>query len=115
MKSYTRSYFGRVFIAFSQLGNAISGGNPDITISARIGQKNGSNIYWRVVRKIVDTSFYPIDGDDHCRESYMRDSEEDYTAGPIFGLVVMTIIMCISCIPISIFTWSYFLIRRLYA
>jgi len=45
-----RSYLGRVLIAFDQLGNAVSGGYPDETISSRLGKRKlsrGGVLSWR--------------------------------------------------------------------
>ncbi len=58
-----------VLIALDQLGNALLGGDPDETISSRLGkaQERGSG-YGAWLRKILDW----IDKD-HCAEAIERD------------------------------------------
>lgn len=44
------SYFWRVLIAIDQLGNALTGGDEDETISSRLGKRklaNGGVLFWR--------------------------------------------------------------------
>ncbi len=115
MTDYNSSYFGRLLIALSQLGNAISGGNPSVSISARVGYKDRKNLYWKIINWIIDTTFYPVDGENHCAEAYWADSKEDYhiDKGGIFGIVLMTIIVCILCLFLSVILWGYWLIKYL--
>ena len=105
--THYNNYLGRILQALSQLGNALSGGNPDISISARIGQKNKSTRYWRFATWVVDTVFEPWDGKEHCRKAYNRDKLEDYGEtyigkGPVFGLIVLTGIYVLACVVLSI-------------
>ena len=74
-----RSYRYKVWIAQDQLVNAIFNGNPDITVSSRIGwmaeQGSKTAIY---MAKVVDWLFYVAIGQvNHCRVSIERD--EDHT------------------------------------
>ncbi|GAB5466965.1 MAG: hypothetical protein Kapaf2KO_24010 [Candidatus Kapaibacteriales bacterium] len=53
-------YLKNLLISFDQLGNTIAGGNPDNTISSRLGhflekEKTGSkaSILWILLAKIV--------------------------------------------------------------
>lgn len=39
-KSSIWRYFSNFFVAIDQLGNTVAGGNPDNTISARVGYYN---------------------------------------------------------------------------
>lgn len=54
-----------ILIAIDQLGNAIGGGDPDETISSRIGKikkANGGKIPWtHPVSKIIDAGLEKID------------------------------------------------------
>ena len=63
-----------ILIAIDQLGNAIAGGNPDSTISARVGYFSdktlrektlGRHAYWKGLERIIDFAFFPIDGEKH--------------------------------------------------
>jgi hypothetical protein len=115
MTDYNATYCGRVANGLSQLGNAIAGGNPDISISARIGSMNDQNWFWHICRVIVDFTFYPIDGYGHCLGAYEADKNEDYKIGQgwIPGLVIMTCLMVVICTVVSPFTWLYFGISKM--
>jgi hypothetical protein len=59
-------YFRNVLISIYQLGNTICGGDPDNTISARVGYfalvNNGpKKYYWRTFEKVINFTFWPID------------------------------------------------------
>ena len=70
-----KSWIWAVFVAFDQLGNALCGGHPDVTVSARLwhlDQMRG--VRWmRWVRRAVDAAFAPVDGSLHCFQAYMRE------------------------------------------
>lgn len=59
-------YLFSVLVAVDQLSNALTGGNPDMTISARIGQFSHNSLYWRKLEKLVDWAFLPVEGPNHC-------------------------------------------------
>lgn len=115
------SYLKRVLIAVDQLGNAIAGGNPDATISGRIGYfaKNSHKsvrLYWLLMQFIVDATFYPLDGYNHCFDSYLNDKNEEYRPAKLviafFGLSLITVVSClILIIPFYIF-WAIGVIKR---
>ena len=59
--------------------------------------------YWRLLRAIIDFTFLPIDGPDHCANAYKADHEAHHengsdTARAILGLVV--ILFCALLVPI---------------
>lgn len=60
------SWIGGVLIAIDQLGNAVAGGNPDATISARTGyfanEVEGTfQLYWQTMELIINFTFYPVE------------------------------------------------------
>tara|TARA_B100001059_G_C17357015_1_gene343274 strand:- start:107 stop:328 length:222 start_codon:yes stop_codon:yes gene_type:complete len=61
-------YIKNVGTAISQLGNAITGGNPNMTISARSYCEN-----WAVTEKVINKIFFFEK--DHCHKSWLRDVE----------------------------------------
>lgn len=78
-----------VLIAIDQLGNAVAGGNPDVTVSARTGYfANRSDSpfksYWKIMECIINFAFYPIEGPDHCYKSYLSDNENRHEQGNDF-------------------------------
>ena len=115
--NYNDSYLGNVLNACSQLGNALSGGKSSITISARIGQKNlGStaNYFWRFCRWVVDGTFYPVDGVQHCFRAYASDETEDFefNKGSWWGLIVMSLFMIIVCLLLLPLFYIYQFIKK---
>jgi hypothetical protein len=74
-----RRYILNVLVALDQLASALIGGDPDETISSRLGKAvrgdygRFQQILWIVPAAAVDLVFLPFDGPDHCR----RVIEED--------------------------------------
>ena len=66
-------YIFSILVALDQLANAICGGNPDMTISARIGQFAPTSRYWRTLERLVDWAFYPWQGPGHCYYAYLAE------------------------------------------
>jgi len=103
-----------VLIAIDQLGNAIGGGNPDSTISARVGHfseitsrkdfpvKYG---YWKTLEWIIDFSFYPIDGARHCYQAATADIHGRFVRGNDITQFVLSMIIFIVCPLIAIVLW----------
>lgn len=101
------SWIMNILVAIDQLGNAITGGNPDSTISARIGYfmsicTGSLKKYWRFLEAVVDFTFQPIDGKKHCKQAYESDKEEYFNKGNILTRVVLLIIVVLVCIPLII-------------
>lgn len=111
-KSKIWKYFSRLFLSIDQLGNAIAGGDPDNTISARVGYYNHHYFpenekvpwYWHVFEKIIDTTFYPVDGPNHCHEAYHNDAGEifDNRLTNVLVAIAATAIIIPSCIAIAL-------------
>lgn len=112
------SFLGNFFVSIDQLGNVIAGGNPDNTISARVGyynrhKKSGGKVpwQWRIFEKVIDFTFYPIDGEQHCHEAFHNDAGEvfdDRTNNIIIALLAAIIIIP-SCIIISLLLYILYL------
>jgi hypothetical protein len=62
-----KRYFMNILIAFDQLANVILGGDPDETISSRLGKAHDSIGTW--ARGVVDRIF----GKGHCARSVEPD------------------------------------------
>lgn len=60
MLKLIQQYIHNVLVAIDQLGNAVLGGCPDETISARLGREYPNSI----LRKLVDFLF----GRGHCKD-----------------------------------------------
>ncbi len=95
-----------VLIAIDQLGNAIAGGHPDATISARVGYfsenaKRG-RAYWKSLQWIIDFAFYPIDGPNHCYEAWQADKDELFQRGSDLMRFILSFIIVIVCPVIAV-------------
>ena len=106
------SWIYRVFVAIDQLGNAIAGGSPDSTISARTGyfaNKDPSPPlvqYWKAMEWMIDTTFYPIDSPNHCLQAYRYDKDEKFREGSDLMRIILSVIIVLVCIPLSLLTWT---------
>ena len=97
----------KVLVAVDQLGNAIAGGNPDATISARVGYFSQTDDcsykwYWKTLERFIDFTFYPVDGPHHCRQAYLADKDEKFERGSDLARALLGIIVIVPCTFISI-------------
>ncbi len=101
-----RSWPVAVLVAIDQLGNAIAGGNPDSTISARVGYfselAERAKAYWKSLEKIIDFSFYPIDGPRHCYQAWQNDKDELFKRGSDLARVLLSVFIVVACVVIAI-------------
>ncbi len=114
------TYFKNLLVGIDQFGNAICGGNPDNTISARIGYfalptSKTSGYYWQGVEAIVNFTFWPVDGPGHCLQAFEADPEEIFydNNGDVFkGL--LSVVIVIACVPISTLLYLYWLVKKIF-
>lgn len=109
------SWIGGVLVAIDQLGNAIAGGNPDSTISARTGyfarvSETPVRPYWELMEAIIDFTFYPLDGRDHCYRAYLADSQERNEEGSDLMRGMLGLIILFTCLPLALLTRFYVLV-----
>ncbi len=123
-------YLRNLFLSFDQLLNTIFGGDPDLTISARIGffadrcRQNPpaggqqgpalsrcKRCYWIFHEKIVNLAWKPVDGSSHCWDAYWDDRYEDYRSKNwwIF-LIPMSILVIILSLVIGVILYLLSLI-----
>ena len=114
------SYFKNVLISIDQLGNTICGGDPDSTISARVGyyaltSRSATKYYWLVLQWIIDTTFWPVDGKGHCLQAFESDPEEAFydNKGDFFRVLLSSIIV-ITCIPISVILYTIWFLKKVF-
>ncbi|MDR7122075.1 hypothetical protein [Rheinheimera soli] len=77
MPSQLRTYSNNVFIALSRLLNAILGGNPSLTLSARAGL-NYRKGQWSQQRRLINTVFWLQQ--DHCEFAIRLDTDRNQQA-----------------------------------
>jgi len=112
------NFLTNFFIAIDQLGNVIAGGNPDNTISSRVGyyteryyESAKIPLRWRVFRNIINFSFYPIDGKNHCKEAYFNDAGEEFDEGTSdIAVSILAILIIVSCLFIVILFYGLYAI-----
>ena len=110
------NFFSNLFVAIDQLGNVLAGGNPDNTISSRVGyytrdfDESKIAFHWKFFRNIIDFAFYPVDGKNHCQEAYFNDAGEVFDEGTNDYLVIiaLAVIVVPCCIIITIFLYSLY-------
>lgn len=115
--NYLETYIGRIMNAFSRLGNTVIGGHHNVSISARIGYNvtHNNNLFWRICEQVVDRTFYPIDGKEHCKNAYIRWMHEPYfTGGSFVFMVILVCILQVVCLPLMIVFYLYFLIKKIF-
>ena len=108
-----------VLIAFDQFGNAVGGGNPDSTISARVGHfaddefrptSRSKRAYWKTLEWIIDLAFEPIDGKKHCYKAAKADIHGRYVRGNDVTQFILSMIILIVCPLIAIVLWPLSLV-----
>lgn len=77
MPNSLRNYSNNVFIALSRLLNAILGGNPSLTLSARAGL-NYRNGQWSRRRELINRLFWLQQ--DHCEFAIRLDTDRNQQA-----------------------------------
>jgi hypothetical protein len=77
MSNSLRNYSNNVFIALSRLLNAILGGNPSLTLSARAGLRYRKG-QWKQRRWLINRLFWLQR--DHCELAILWDSDRNQQA-----------------------------------
>jgi hypothetical protein len=99
------NYLLNLLVAIDQLGNAVAGGNPDVTVSGRVGYQSAAteHWFWRTLERIIDLTFEPVDGRNHCLMTAYKDNDVDLSGGSMLMLGVLSIIAVTSCLVIAPF------------
>lgn len=89
-------YIKQVLTAIDQLGNALAGGNADMTISARVGHHAASPGYawpWVLLETIINWAFEPVDGENHCIKALSRECSQNVNPPTAFGFYAVTFLV----------------------
>lgn len=83
-----RKYILRVLISFDQFANAVAGGYPNETLSARAWRKGRieGNLFWRCMQEFTDFVFVPFHPG-HCEASYLYFKKPTKTCGVYYPVV----------------------------
>ena len=89
------SYLGNLFASTSQLLHALAGGDRDVAMSSMcyVGE-------YELLRKLIDFTFEPVDGKDHCKKSYERDILEDYSKKP--NTIALHVFVIVNCLLLNV-------------
>jgi hypothetical protein len=101
------SWLLNVLIAIDQLGNAITGGNPDNTISARAAyfakfSNSKFKKFWIIIEKIIDKTFEPVDGKGHCLKSFHHEKGHKFGEGSDIARGILAIVVVFACLLLVI-------------
>lgn len=106
-----KTYIGRNARALDRLGNTLCGGDDEATISQRLGYLHVNRpMKWTTfLMRVVDWIFYPIDGPEHCLQSYRSEGGEDdkYRRGNDIALAFLGLFVLASTIPLRLMVWVY--------
>jgi len=96
------------------LGNSVAGGNPDVTVSAPVDYnakevKGKTRYYWLLMEFIINFTFYPVDGSNHCYEAYLEDKDESHQHGSDLMRFLLSVFIIIGYIFLSVITRIYVL------
>lgn len=92
-----------------QTGNFLANGDPDSTISARIGyhNRNGdayASSYWLTLKRLVDWVFAPLDGEGHCQQAFMYDQHEHFRGVSLISGILLAMITVVGCLAVMVVT-----------
>ena len=68
-----KQYFWNILISIDQLANTLLGGDPDETISSRVGKRSDDNKFWGSVDSFINAIF----GRKHTEEAIEPDEGKD--------------------------------------
>ncbi|CAM1373621.1 hypothetical protein [Tenacibaculum xiamenense] len=112
------NFITNFLVSIDQLGNVLAGGNPDNTISSRVGYytekyypEERIPFRWRLFRDIINFTFYPIDGKNHCKEAYFNDAGEEFDPGTSdVAVAILAVLITISCFFIATLLYLLYLL-----
>jgi hypothetical protein len=98
------NYWRKAALSIDQTINALAGGNPDVSLSAHIGYMSmqGKTRWW-CIERVVNYTFKPLDGEGHCADSVLADSDIDDTDNFIATTIAAFIGCVIVFVPVRIF------------
>lgn len=87
----------------SRLANALSGGSHRNSVSGRVGAKviSSAHPFWNIASSIIDNTFEPVDGVEHCFNAYKVEAERGdnpkHRRSNDLGLIVLVIFTVLAC------------------
>ena len=86
-----------------RIGNALAGGHYGYAVSGRVGHFANvkGNPYWKLLAKIIDYTFKPVDGVGHCENARRWELSQGvvrYRRSSDIALAVLSILVIAACI-----------------
>lgn len=100
---YSKSILA-LLLNIDRLGNALTAGDYRATVSARVGyHAQKLQPYWIVLEWIIDQTFYPVDGRDHCNRAYHYEKAKGYKhrRGNDIALLLLSVVVILACIILA--------------
>ena len=101
-----KNYPVAVMVGIDQLGNALTGGNPDSTVSARVGYFSVNSLkarpFWKSLEAIINFAFKPADGPRHCYQAWQSDKDEHFRRGSKLLRAVLLVVVIVACLVITV-------------
>lgn len=103
MKLLYSGSFIMLLINIDRLGNALSGGSYTSTVSGRVGRLviTSAHPFWRFVSAVIDKTFAPIDGPDHCYRAFIFESKKPdailHRRGSDVGIALLSVLSVVIC------------------
>jgi len=112
-KPSSESYAYKLVVSFDQLLNTICGGDPDTTLSGRVGYfskdlkwepRSVKTIYWKTIEGIIDWTYDPVQDVPHCLTAYEADRLERYDESKNIWpfLIIITLILIPVCFAVGV-------------
>ncbi|TVZ16096.1 hypothetical protein [Maribacter sp. MAR_2009_72] len=100
------SWVMQFLLVLDQFGNVLAGGNSDVTISGRVGYnvhiEKTRGLFWKKMESVINFTFYPLDGPNHCLLAYCSDRHEEYRGAKMFFKIILAVLIVLFCILLII-------------
>lgn len=106
-RGFLKLFYSGSFLLFllniDRLGNALAGGSHQNSVSGRVGARvlRSDNPFWQFMEKVINKTFEPIDGPNHCYDAFLFESSRieaiEHRRGNDVGLVVLSVLSVVIC------------------
>lgn len=92
-----------ILLQIDRIGNALCGGDHRATVSGRVGYfaQTKNNTYWLALEWLINKTFEPIDGPDHCAAAMRWERFNGYRRGNDVALVLLSVVVFVACAIIA--------------
>lgn len=101
------NYLHNLLLAGDIFINAIAGGSYKSTISARVGYfaKEHKSLFWRSLEKVINETFRPLEGADHCLHAYLSDTTREHQQGSDLARAFLAVAVAVGSLFIAPVVW----------